>query len=189
MRSQAQRVVVTLISIVMVLAIAGPATAATTGTTASRASMSSTVRDWLASAGASDRLQVIVSFKSDAGVSRLKGLGSPVESLKSVPMALTTLSAAQIRDVASWSETRSVWDNAELELHLDESTKMVKADRVWAGQNLRTPYTGAGVGVAVIDSGVDATHPDLPYGAKVKKNFVLAANPLGPGEPAEFVEG
>jgi serine protease AprX len=180
------RAAVTLVALMMVLAIAGPATA---GTAAGGASLSSNVKEWLTVAGASDRLQVIVSFHSAAGVTRLKGLGGSVESLKSVPMALTTLSAAQIRDVASWSDTRSVWDNEALELHLDESTKMVRADRVWAGQNLRQPYDGAGIGVAVIDSGVDATHPDLPYGAKVKKNFYVAGDPLSGAEPSVYVEG
>ena len=185
MRSRSLGAAVTLIALTMVLAIAGPATAAT----ASQASLSSNVKQWLTKAGPSDRLDSIVSFKSGAGVTKLKSLVGSVETLQSVPMAFTSLSAAQVREVASWSETRSVWDNRKYTLTLDESTRMIKADKVWAGEGLRRPYTGAGVGVAVVDSGIDATHPDLPYGAKVKKSFYIAGDPVFGNEPAVYIEG
>ena len=188
MRSRAMRAAVTLVALMLILAIAGPATASTAGSAAGGASLSSNVKDWLSAAGASDRMDAIVSFKTDAGVSRLKGLVGSIETLKSVPMAFTSLSAAQVREVASWSETRSVWDNRTYSLTLDESTKMIKADKVWAGTNLQRPYTGAGIGVAVVDSGIDATHPDLPYGTKVKRSFYVAGDPLFGTEPAVYQE-
>ena len=187
MRLGLLRVAGTLVATIMLLAIAGPA--AVTGGQASSATIAPAVSEWLATSAPDERLQVIVSFKNETGISRLKDKAGSLERLKSVPMALATLSAADIRDVASWSETRSVWDNEELELHLDEGTRMVKADRVWAGERLARPYLGTGVGVAVLDTGVDTLHPDLPYGAKVKKSFYIAADPLAPGEPQLFVEG
>lgn len=177
----------TIVAMVMLLSIAVPAV--TAGGSQGSATVAPAVKQWLTSSKPTDRLQVVVTFRNDTGVSRLKGLATNVERLDSVPMTFSTLTADQIRQVASWSETRSVWNNAEYELTLDESVKMIHADRVWAGSGLRLPYKGAGVGVAVIDSGVDATHPDLPYGSKVKKNFYIAGDPLSGDEPHVYIEG
>ena len=47
-------------------------------------------------------------------------------------------------------------------------------------------FTGTGVGIAVIDSGIDTTHEDLPYGSKVVQNVKVLANFSGTG--GVFVE-
>ncbi len=47
----------------------------------------------------------------------------------------------------------------------------IGADRTWA-----TGVTGRGIGVAILDSGVDATHPDLAFGSKTVQNVKVVAN-------------
>jgi serine protease AprX len=63
----------------------------------------------------------------------------------------------------------SVWGDRALEPALDESVRTVfngDPNTVWQGQG----YTGKGVGIGVVDTGIDATHPDLQSGIKTKLN-------------------
>ena len=185
--SRLLQMMATLVATLLLFTIAGSAAANQGGQ--SSATLSPNVSQWLATAAPDAQLDVIVTFRGEAGIDRLRTKLGSVERLESVPMARAYLSAADVREVAAWSETRSVWDNEELELHLDESTRMVNADQVWAGDRLRSSYRGTGVGVAVLDTGVDTLHPDLPYGTKVRKSFYIAADPTAAGEPQVYVEG
>src|SRR5207244_1444596 len=72
---------------------------------------------------------------------------------------------------------RSIYFNRQLTYFLDESVPLIGADRVWN----ELGYTGKGATVAVIDSGIDATHPDLPFGTKVAQNVKLAPDLFGTG--------
>src|SRR5688500_11583464 len=123
-----------LVATLMLFALAGSAAAGQSG--ASRATIAPNVTEWLASASPDARLDTIVTFRDGSGIDRLKAKFGSVERLESVPMAHAWLSAADIREVAAWAETRSIWDNEQQELHLDEGTRMVKAHRVWAGDRL-----------------------------------------------------
>jgi serine protease AprX len=148
---------------------AGPAAAA-------GAQLSRTVTAWLATAGPDARLGTIVTFNDQAGVSKIDTLGVTNQKLAALPMAYAKLSAAQIAQVASWPEVLSVWHDAQNGFVLDESVPLIKADQVQRGVGLLRGYTGLGVNVAVIDTGVDSTHPDLP--AAKTRSFVLAGDPF-----------
>jgi subtilisin family serine protease len=55
------------------------------------------------------------------------------------------------------------------------STSVVNASLVWetslrGAENLPEGVTGAGVTICIVDTGIDAGHPDLDYGAKVVMN-------------------
>lgn len=70
----------------------------------------------------------------------------------------------------SWREIadtgRKIWLNARLSASLDVSVPQVGAPAAWqAGQ------TGKGVTVAVLDSGIDADHPDLAGKVALAKDF------------------
>ncbi|MCV0403089.1 MAG: S8 family serine peptidase [Chloroflexi bacterium] len=132
-----------------------------TADAAAPATLSGELSTWLATADDAASMPTIVTFHDRGGMARFDALDAGGTRLATLPMAMATLTAAQIRDLATWPEVRSLWHNQEQELILDESVALIGADRVQRGEGLRTPYTGAGIGVAVIDTGIDSTHPDL----------------------------
>ncbi|GGP05165.1 S8 family serine peptidase [Nonomuraea glycinis] len=60
-----------------------------------------------------------------------------------------------------------VWLDGKAKAFLDKSVPMIGAPAAWAGG-----YDGTGVKVAVLDTGIDATHPDLEGKIADSKSFV-----------------
>lgn len=139
------------------------------------ATKSPEVARWLVGAAPGNTFPTIVTFHDrQAGFSRLDASGIASQKLVALPIAFANLSAAQINSIAAWPEARSLWHDARNGFILDESIPLIGANKVWAGTGLRRGYTGAGVSVAVIDTGVDSTHADLP--ATKTRTFVVAGD-------------
>src|SRR5918996_3800414 len=60
-----------------------------------------------------------------------------------------------------------IWLDATVEVALDESVPQIGAPAAWANG-----YDGTGVTVAVLDTGIDATHPDLAGKIVASQSFV-----------------
>ena len=123
----------------------------------------------LASAPPQTPLEVIIVFSDTSAASRVRGLATKFIQMQSLPMAGAILTAGQIKDLANWPEIYSITLNQKLKYFLHESVSYIKADRVWNTYG----ETGSNATVAIIDSGIDATHADLQYGAKVIQNVKI----------------
>jgi len=137
------------------------------------------------------------SYPTTGDLAALVAFGIPGGTLfRRLPMVVVNATKDQIRAIAALPAVRSVYADRTLSFFDQESRALIGETEVESDPELAPlpaggAPTGAGVTIAVLDTGVDATHPDLPYGAKVLENVrVNAALGIGPGFiPPVPVEG
>ena len=124
----------------------------------------------------------IVSFNTSNGLSSshlniLKSLGiTSGVTFDRLGMVGAVLNAGQVRALVANPAIRSVWSNDRQMYYMNAARVMTGVDKLRsdAGLTLRNggmPVSGSGdFSVMVIDSGIDATTADLPYGTKVIQN-------------------
>ncbi len=128
--------------------------------------------------------QVIVTFKQLSDVNSLNSLGVSYLPLQTLPMAGAVLTDAQINTVLSWSSVESVYLNDHLSYFNHDAGEITGAHYVQKTLGVK----GKGVTVLVLDSGIDATHPDLTFRDKVKENVKIVGD-LGLTGTSAFIEG
>lgn len=101
-------------------------------------------------------------------LSALRTLALPLHLYDELHMVAVVVAAGELGTVAHLPGVLAVYRNERMQALLDRSADYVGAPTVWS------PYgvTGRGVTILVMDSGIDATHPDLEYGEKVLENVV-----------------
>lgn len=141
------------------------------------------LKEELAGLGGGESTEAIVTFEGDvsrADVEAARRTGAAVHTFEELPMVAVRGTKAQIGGLFSLDGALSVWGNERLEYLLEESVPLIGADRVRSDLG----FDGEGVGVAVLDSGVDATHPDLEYPGRTVQNVKIAGDGFFTGTTA-----
>lgn len=89
-----------------------------------------------------------------------------------------------LQAVAEWPEVVSVAASYLRKPLLNVSRPSTGADQVFAGSGLPTGYTGKGVIVGIVDTGIDIRHPDFstPNGTRILAVWDVSGVPVG-GQP------
>lgn len=139
----------------------------------------------LATALPKDELQVVVSYSQSTPVSAsqiaaLHSLGiDKGVTMRTLPIAGVVATRAEIQALAQRDDVTSIYWNAPLRYFNKEQREISGAARTVQNPgdfNRAIPFSGAGVGVVVNDSGIDATHKDLQYGRNVVENVQALTN-------------
>lgn len=118
-----------------------------------------------------DKLQVLVTYDETVTnqlnvATAITRLGAPILKFNNLPVVFAIATPAQIAGITTQPGVKGVYSNKQLEYYLAESTRAIRATEAWA-----TGYTGKGVGIAILDSGVDGLYnAGLAYGTKTVHN-------------------
>lgn len=141
-------------------------------------------------------VDVIVQYKvqpTDRHFDRVHSLGgADKKRFKRIPGAAFTIPAAALQNLANDPEVAYISRDRKVRSHLDLSAAAVNAQAAWSSS-----YTGTGIGVAVIDSGINSQVQDLgnangqtdPNHSRVvyAENFLVpATNPDGHSNNAHY---
>lgn len=131
----------------------------------------------LATAAADAALTVILTYDRPpdaADMAAVTATGAAAYRFRWLPMIAARGTAAQVQALLNQPGLVSAYLNRDISFYLNGSVPYIGADRVWSDLG----FTGAGVTVAVLDTGIDGTHPDLS--SRLKAN-VKILDPLVTG--------
>lgn len=142
-----------------------------------------TVLSALANPPAAGLVDLIVSLDApaDAGLAgALADLAPWSKAFEHIPAAALRLPVARLGDLRNLDHVIGVYGQHDMRYFLADSAKLMNTERAWTELGV----TGKGVTVAILDSGIDATHPDFKDAVKANVKLPGLGDPL----PAPAVE-
>ncbi|MCA1553210.1 MAG: S8 family serine peptidase [Chloroflexi bacterium] len=131
----------------------------------------------LSTTAATSQLIAVANF--DSAVSSGSTLSSAIQDLGAGTITFHNLDSvavlgtpSQISAVSNLNGVTELYANRQLQYLMREANAYIGADKVWSQLGI----TGQGIGAAIIDSGVDGTHPDLTFGSKTVQNAKVIVN-------------
>jgi serine protease AprX len=113
------------------------------------------------------RMRVIVRYRQAPPSTVLRGTpAAHVRTYKLLPFAAFEISATQAHILADGDDIERIWLDLPVHIWLDASVPLIGAPQVWASGD-----KGQDVIVAVVDTGIDASHPDLAGRVLMTQDF------------------
>ncbi|CAA9384129.1 MAG: hypothetical protein AVDCRST_MAG74-719 [uncultured Pyrinomonadaceae bacterium] len=112
--------------------------------------------------------------------------------LRELPIILTKINANQFNVLKTKSGIRSLYANHIFRAFDSQSNKFIGVSKLEIDSEVTTrngglPVSGKNIGVAYIDTGIDATHPDLKLGENVIQNVIFPTAQVPLNLPSEFI--
>ncbi len=108
-----------------------------------------------------EKVENILSKKSLFGISSNKEKIRKKE-LEIIEGIALKVDSKKIEELKASDAVKAVYPDEIITLDITESAEIINATKVWAMQNSSgNNITGEGITIAIIDSGIDYTHPDL----------------------------
>ena len=131
----------------------------------------------LASAPGAEQIQAVVNYdpRLTTGptlAAAVQGLGAGTLTFGHLDSMGVLATAGQITSIATLPGVTGLYANAQLQYFLHESVPAIGADRAWSDLGA----TGQGIGIAVIDSGIDGNNPDVAFGSKTVQNVKVVTD-------------
>jgi serine protease AprX len=171
-RGRASRRLVLATSVAVAAALAAPVARPHGASAQAPATLDSLLTATLATAAPATPLQmvgVLGHTPTAADVSLLTSLGATAVPYTTLPMVALQAPASAIPALQASGGLTGLWQNRNLELMLHESVPLIGADTVRA----QLGDDGHGIGVAILDSGIDGNHPDLHYPDHLVQNVLM----------------
>lgn len=164
------------------LAIAPPAAAASATDPLAAPTLDPLLVDYLAAAAPGTAVPAVITYRQMPGTAELDRLRSVGVDrgfvLQALPMVIVDLDAAQLAALRSDAGIASIWGNEVMQPLTNESRAFLGVPQMMADPEVTAanpgnpgfPVSGRGVGIGYLDTGIDATRPDLELGTKVVEN-------------------
>ncbi len=146
----------------------------------------------LTSTPGTKQLCVILTFSgqhvTESEINAVKALGITMGvTMRNFPIMGVNATPDQIRGLMNLNDLRSMYLNTPLQLYMNQTRPIIgvsrlQTDAALTARNHGLPYSGRGVTIAIDDSGIDGSHPDVkfdptnPAASKTIQNVMVAPN-------------
>lgn len=119
----------------------------------------------------SEQIPVLIQLKKEEDIEKIEKLikdngGVVIGKFKVGDIIAATISADKIGEVAKDNSIKKAWPNRIYHALLDKSVPQINAPVMWDNE-----YNGSGIKIAILDTGIDKTHPMLQGKVILEKVF------------------